>query len=77
VNGAMASQQISTTIFGCRCCDACIGGTTDGRFGYDDRGSWKRIANIDGPDAICPACQADPASLDALKEDGYDNAAIV
>lgn len=65
------------TLFTCRCCDDAIGGTTDGSFGYDDRGPWKRIANIDGPNAVCPPCQARPDALDALKEDGYEAAVIV
>jgi uncharacterized protein (DUF433 family) len=61
------------TIFGCRCCDTSIGGTNDGGF---DAPGWGRIQNIDGPDAICPRCKADPTSLDAIKADGYENARV-
>jgi uncharacterized protein CbrC (UPF0167 family) len=56
------------TIFTCRCCPASVGGNTDGTAASP---GWYRIDGIDGPDAICPACVADPSAMDGLREDGY------
>ena len=64
------------TIHECRSCGDPISGTSDGRFGYDQRGPWRRIIGIDGRDAICPHCVSEPDCLDHLIADGYDNAAI-
>lgn len=61
------------TIFNCKCCDRYTWGWNDGTFNAK---GWHRIDNVDGPNAICPACVADPTSLDGLIEDGYENAAI-
>ena len=59
------------SLFSCRCCSrSCMGSD------FSSRG-WKEISNIDGPNAVCPSCQADPESLDGLKRDGYENARIV
>ncbi len=69
----VASPAVGRTIFGCRCCDASTGGTNDGRF---DAPGWGRIERIDGPNAICPRCKADPTALDALKADGYPSAQV-
>ena len=56
------------TVFSCRCCPASAPGTTDGAVAAP---GWHRIEGIDGPDAICPACVANPVSLDSMREDGY------
>jgi hypothetical protein len=60
---------MSPTIFTCRCCPASVAGTTNGDVAAT---GWRRIEGIDGPDAICPACVADPAVLDDLRADGYE-----
>lgn len=65
------------TIFECRTCDRSIGGGTDGTFDTDHLGPWARIDGIDGPNAICPACQKRSDALAGLVEDGYPNARIV
>lgn len=57
------------TIFECRCCSASVSGKTDGAF---DAPGWRRIGRIDGPDAICPRCSADPHALDDLREEYPD-----
>lgn len=60
------------TIFSCRCCSA-----STGEWPYDSLPEgWRRIARIDGPNAICPACVADPTALDGLREDGYEDAHV-
>lgn len=64
------------TIFECKCCGDAIGGTSDGRFGHDDRGPWRRIIGIDGPNAICPRCVGEEDALDHFISDGYDHVAI-
>ena len=55
----------------CRTCD---------RSGWAANGylpdGWSSVDNIDGPNAICPACAAEPTSLDALREDGYPDAKV-
>ncbi len=61
------------TLYECRTCSTTTGGGTDGSF---DDPRWRRITNIDGPDAICPTCIADPAALDDLREE-YPRASIV
>ena len=63
---------MSETIFECRCCSKYCKGTTDGHM----EPGWKRIGFIDGPNAICPACVDDPASLDSLLADGYAGADV-
>ncbi len=63
------------TIFECQCCGDGTWGTTDGK---TDKPGWMLIANIDGPNHICPTCVADPTALDHLKADDlYPNARIV
>ena len=52
------------TLFICRCCGECSWGLTDGTIFAP---GWARIARIDGPNAICPECIADPHALDGLK----------
>jgi hypothetical protein len=66
--------MLNETIHECRCCCDCSRGLNDGSF---FKLGWGRIENIDGRNAICPACQKDPLSLDALREDGYENAYVV
>ena len=62
-----AAETVRTeTIFGCRTCPASTPGWSDGRFASP---GWGRIAHIDGPNAICPVCAADPTSLDCLREE--------
>lgn len=61
------------TIFECRCCSATTGGTATGIF---DATGWNRIARVDGPNAICPTCSADPHALDALHEE-YPDAHVI
>ena len=68
--------MITETIFECRCCAMCTPGLSDGTF-LCSWGKWRRILGIDGRDAICPTCQADPTALDHLVADGYDNACIL
>lgn len=68
-----AAPGIASTIFECRTCGNYTWGKTDGSC---DQPGWARIAGIDGPNAICPECRADPTALDALKADGYENARI-
>lgn len=66
------------TIFECRCCGKYCVGDTSGRFFPLNPGEvWRRIANIDGPDAICGDCAGDADCLDNLIEDGYEHASIV
>lgn len=60
------------TLYECRTCSTTTGGGTDGSF---DDPRWSRIAGIDGPDAICPTCIADPVALDDLREE-YPRASI-
>lgn len=69
--------MLNKTIFECRCCGRFTCGFDDGTFDVDEGGVWRRIARIDGPNAICPACQADPEALDFLIEDGYTSAHII
>ncbi len=69
--------MLNETIFECRCCGDAIRGLNDGTFFHDARGPWRRIGNIDGPNAICPVCVADPGCLDSKVEDGYENASIL
>ena len=65
-----AAEPVSTeTIFGCRTCPASTPGWSDGRFASP---GWGRIDHIDGPNAICPVCAADPTSLDCLREEYPD-----
>ncbi len=65
-----AAETVRTeTIFGCRTCPASTPGWTDGRFASP---GWGRIDHIDGPNAICPVCAADPTSLDCLREEYPD-----
>ncbi len=64
-----AETERTETIFGCRTCPASTPGWSDGRFASP---GWGRIAHIDGPNAICPVCAADPTSLDCLREDYPD-----
>lgn len=65
--------QPAETLFTCRCCGESSRGLTDGTF-FDP--GWGRIDRIDGPNAICPECIADPESLEGLKEDGFESAAV-
>jgi hypothetical protein len=74
---AMVQPPIARTLFTCRVCDTSIGGRTDGSFDTDLAGPWARIEAIDGPNAICPACQKRPDALEDLIADGYPNARIV
>ena len=69
--------MLTKTIFECRCCGSSVWGFVDGTFDVDPRGTWRRIARIDGRDAICPECLADPEALDFLIEDGYTSAHII
>ena len=69
-------DKVTYTIFECRCCDRSVQGTTDAKFATDHRGTWRRITNIDGPNAICPCCVVKLDCLESLIEDGYDHAAI-
>lgn len=62
----------SEALFNCRTCDASTPGWTDGRFASP---GWGRIDHIDGPNAICPVCAADPTSLDCLRDE-YPDVAI-
>ena len=64
-----AETERTETIFGCRTCPASTPGWTDGRFASP---GWGRIDHIDGPNAICPVCAADPTSLDCLREEYPD-----
>ena len=61
------------TIFECRCCGGHSVGYSDGTFVKLD---WRRIDNIDGPNAICADCVEQEECLDHLIEDGYENASI-
>lgn len=61
------------TLFICRCCGEGSRGLTDGTFFNP---GWGRIDRIDGPNAICPECIADPRALEGLKEDGFESAAV-
>lgn len=67
-----SAGDLTRTIFECRCCARSVGGGTDGSF---DEPGWGRIDNIDGPDAICPRCLADPTALDDFRE-AYPNVCI-
>lgn len=69
-------SYMTQTLFECRCCGRANWGTTDGKLAHDDRGPWRRLVNIDGPDAVCPACVGEPDVLDRFVTDGYENAAI-
>jgi len=60
------------TIFTCRTCDNACHGFNDGTM---DEG-WRRIDHIDGPNALCPSCAADPKSLLSFHRSGYPNAAL-
>ncbi len=74
MNTAFLSDGPSGAIHECRCCDLFNRGLNDGSFGHDPKGPWRRIGNIDGRNAICPTCQADPEALDHLVHDGYEHA---
>lgn len=67
------TNEPSFTIFQCRCCDASTSGKNDGSF---DAPNWGRIEGIDGPNALCPRCVADPLALEGLVADGYPDARI-
>ena len=54
------------TIFGCRTCGASTKGWSDGRFAAT---GWRRLDHIDGPNAICLTCAADPTALDCLRDE--------
>jgi len=62
------------TIFECRTCQTCCQGWSDGAFAEP---GWNRVEGIDGPNAICPECSADPGALSDLRAAGYPNACIV
>lgn len=64
---------LGRTLFECRTCGNACHGFTDGAF---DDPAWGRIEGIDGPNAICPECQARPEALEGLREDGYENARV-
>lgn len=67
-----AEERPAMTIFECRCCSA-----STGEWPCDSLPEgWGRIERIDGPDAICPSCIADPTALDDLHEFGYPHAAV-
>lgn len=70
-------QIMQETLYTCRCCGDSIGGLYDGSFFHDHRGPWRRLAYVDGPNAICPECVSQPDSLDALIEDGYEHVSIL
>ena len=58
------------TIFECQCCSSTTTGLIDGTFLENTldwpEWQWHRIANIDGPNAICPCCAFKPDCLDHL-----------
>lgn len=58
--------RVAETIFTCRTCGASTKGWSDGRFAAT---GWRRLDHIDGPNAICPACVADPTALDCLRDE--------
>ncbi len=67
----VADRIPRATLFTCRCCDRSVQGRVDGTVLEP---GWRRIERIDGPNAICPSCEADPTALDALRLDGYEDA---
>lgn len=63
--------SVDQTLFTCRMCDRPVSGWTDGA--VVERG-WRTIENIDGPNAICPAC-VEYGHVDVF-HDEYENAKI-
>ena len=62
------------TTFECRTCGVYVDG--EARPDGFAAAGWSAIDGIDGPNAICPECAAEPTSLDALREDGYPDARV-
>lgn len=67
---------MNTATFECRCCGRINWGFHDGTFGFDPRGQWRRVGNIDGPNAVCAQCAASPDVLERFVEDGYEHAVL-
>jgi hypothetical protein len=61
------------TIFECRCCGDYTPGLSNG---FMTKPGWKRIAHIDGRNAICPECQHESWRYGDLQEE-YPNMKIV
>lgn len=66
-----APPATSRNLFECRLCTA--SGWSDS---HELPPGWSAIANIDGPNGVCPNCAAEPSSLDPCRDE-YPNAAIV
>lgn len=69
VQATSSEAEASRTLFICRACDATTTGRTDSSF---DTPGWRRLDGLDGPDAICPRCVADPTALTWLRDDYPD-----
>lgn len=64
---------VPDTTHECRSCGRYVEGWTDGTFAEM---GWNRIANIDGPNALCPTCSDKPDVLGSLRAAGYTRACI-
>ena len=60
------ASDLAATTFSCRTCGVYVAGFTDGSV---TEPGWRDIDRIDGPNAICPECIADPEALDGLREE--------
>lgn len=63
----------NATIFECRCCERYCRGFNDGSFVEPD---WRRLSNIDGPNAICPDCVDEGEEALLMWRDEYPNVYI-
>ena len=67
-------SELPETIFECWGCSRYCRGRSDGAF-FEE--GWSRIRGIDGPNALCPACTADPNTGTLLSTADFPNWRIV